>query len=185
MREKVNEIQISIPEELGARVGAALGEVRRLHRKRVLRRAGAVMGSFVAVVGVMLGMAAVNPAMASQIPLVGDWLGSLFYQANYDSKVGAGGAFVETYGAMEDVNVSAASGEWQVTFGEGYTDGTSLVVSMELTGPQGTAGAVPLCLGRSRGPDCRCQWGGRPDGGRQRLCGAGRQMDLHHDGAGA
>lgn len=136
MREKVNEIQISIPEELGARVGAALGEVRRLHRKRVLRRAGAVMGSFVAVVGVMLGMAAVNPAMASQIPLVGDWLGSLFYQANYDSKVGAGGAFVETYGAMEDVNVSAASGEWQVTFGEGYTDGTSLVVSMELTGPQ-------------------------------------------------
>ena len=38
------------------------------------------MGSFVAVVGVMLGMAAVNPAMASQIPLVGDWLGSLFYQ---------------------------------------------------------------------------------------------------------
>ena len=37
---------------------------------------------------------------------------------------------------MEDVNVSAASGEWQVTFGEGYTDGTSLVVSMELTGPQ-------------------------------------------------
>lgn len=136
MREKVNEIQISIPEELGARVGAALGEVRRLHRKRVLRRAGAVMGSFVAVVGVMLGMAAVNPAMASQIPLVGDWLGSLFYQANYDSKVGAGGAFVETYEAMEDVNVSAASGEWQVTFGEGYTDGTSLVVSMELTGPQ-------------------------------------------------
>ena len=136
MREKVNEIQISIPEELGARVGAALGEVRRLHRKRVLRRAGAVVGSFVAVVGVMLGMAAVNPAMASQIPLVGDWLGSLFYQANYDSKVGAGGAFVETYGAMEEVNVSAASGEWQVTFGEGYTDGTSLVVSMELTGPQ-------------------------------------------------
>ena len=136
MREKVNEIPISIPEELGARVGAALGEVRRLHRKRVLRRAGAVMGSFVAVVGVMLGMAAVNPAMASQIPLVGDWLGSLFYQANYDSKVGAAGAFVETYEAMEDVNVSAASGEWQVTFGEGYTDGTSLVVSMELTGPQ-------------------------------------------------
>ena len=43
---------------------------------------------------------------------------------------------METYGAMEDVNVSAASGEWQVTFGEGYTDGTSLVVSMELTGPQ-------------------------------------------------
>lgn len=40
MREKVNEIQISIPEELGVRVGAALGEVRRLHRKRVLRRAG-------------------------------------------------------------------------------------------------------------------------------------------------
>lgn len=136
MREKVNEIQISIPEELGVRVGAALGEVRRLHRKRVLRRAGAVMGSFVAAVGVLMGMAAVNPAMASQIPLVGEWLGNLFYQANYDSKYGTNGAFIETYAAMQDVSASAASGEWQVTFEEAYTDGYSLVVSMGLSGPE-------------------------------------------------
>ena len=136
MREKVNEIQISIPEELGARVGAALGEVRRLHRKRVLRRAGAVMGSFVAVVGVMLGMAAVNPAMASQIPLVGDWLGSLFYQANYDSKVGAGGAFLETYDVLEDVSATAENGDWKITIQQGYTDGNTVQLSLILTGPQ-------------------------------------------------
>lgn len=136
MREKVNEIQISIPEELGTRVGAALGEVRRLHRKRVLRRAGAVMGSFVAVVGVMLGMAAVNPAMASQIPLVGDWLGSLFYQANYDSKVGAGGAFLETYDVLEDVSATAENGDWKITIQQGYTDGNTVQLSLILTGPQ-------------------------------------------------
>lgn len=136
MREKVNEIQISIPEELGVRVGAALGEVRRLHRKRVLRRAGAVMGSFVAVVGVMLGMAAVNPAMASQIPLVGDWLGSLFYQANYDSKVGAGGAFLETYDVLEDVSATAENGDWKITIQRGYTDGNTVQLSLILAGPQ-------------------------------------------------
>ena len=136
MREEMNTIEISIPQELDQRVRQAMGQVRAIHRRRILRRAGAAMGSFAAVVGVLLGMAAVNPAMASQIPLVGDWLGSLFYQVNYDSKVGTTGAFVETYEAMEDVNAAAASGEWQVEFGEGYTDGYSLVVSMELTGPQ-------------------------------------------------
>ena len=103
MREEMNTIEISIPQELDQRVRQAMGQVRAIHRRRILRRAGAAMGSFAAVVGVLLGMAAVNPAMASQIPLVGDWLGSLFYQVNYDSKVGTTGAFVETYEAMEDV----------------------------------------------------------------------------------
>ena len=136
MQKEVDNILVEIPEALPARVGEALSQVRAIHRRRVLRRLGGAVGSVVAVLAATVTLAAVNPALASQIPLVGEWLGSLFYQVNYDSKVGATGAFVETYEAMEDVNAAAASGEWQVEFGEGYTDGYSLVVSMELTGPQ-------------------------------------------------
>lgn len=140
MRDEMKTIHIPIPEELPQRVEEALGQVRAIHRGRVLRRAGGALGSFMAAAGVLLGMAAVNPAMASQIPLIGEWLGGLFYQANYDSKYGTSGAFIETYAAMQDVSVSAASGEWQMTFEEAYTDGYSLVVSMELTGPQEALG---------------------------------------------
>ena len=185
MREKVNEIQISIPEELGARVGAALGEVRRLHRKRVLRRAGAVMGSFVAVVGVMLGMAAVNPAMASQIPLVGGLAGQPVLPGQLRQQGGSRGSFcgdLWSHGGRECVRRQrrVAGDLWRGLHGRHLSGGV-----YGADRPPGTAGAVPLCLGRSRGPDCRRQRRDRPGGGRQRLCGAGRQMDLHHDGAGA
>ena len=139
MRENCNDIHIPISPELGGRVEAALGEVRRLHRHRMLRRAGTVLGSFVAVMGALLGLAVVNPAMASQVPLVGEWLGGLFYESNYESKTGSAGAFLETYSsALEDVGVTAAteSQEWGVTFHQGYTDGNMVLLSLSLTGPQ-------------------------------------------------
>lgn len=140
MRDEMKTIQIPIPEELPQRVGEALSQVRAIHRGRVLRRASGAVGALVVAVGALFTVSYVNPAMASQIPLVGDWLGSLFYQANYDSKYGTSGAFVETYAAMRDVSVSAASGEWQMTFEEAYTDGYSLVVAMELSGPEEALG---------------------------------------------
>ena len=139
MRENCSDIHIPISPELGGRVEAALGEVRRLHRHRMLRRAGTVLGSFVAVIGALLGLAVVNPAMASQVPLVGEWLGGLFYESNYESKTGSAGAFLETYSsALEDVGVTAAteSQEWGVTFHQGYTDGNMVLLSLSLTGPQ-------------------------------------------------
>ena len=49
------------------------------------------------LIGTLLGLAVVNPAMASQVPLVGEWLGGLFYESNYESKTGSAGAFLETY----------------------------------------------------------------------------------------
>lgn len=72
---KRNVQQIPISPQLETRVASALVQVQRIHRNALLRRAGGVLGSFVAVLGTLFTLAAVNPALASQIPLVGDWLG--------------------------------------------------------------------------------------------------------------
>ena len=140
MQKEVDNILVEIPEALPARVGEALSQVRAIHRRRVLRRLGGAVGSVVAVLAATVTLAAVNPALASQIPLVGEWLGGLFYEAGHDSKPGTGGAFIGTYSsALEDVEVPAATenGEWSITFRQGYTDGHKVMLSLSLTGPQG------------------------------------------------
>lgn len=139
MQKEVDNILVEIPEALPARVGEALSQVRAIHRRRVLRRLGGAVGSVVAVLAATVTLAAVNPALASQIPLVGEWLGGLFYEAGHDSKPGTGGAFIGTYSsALEDVEVPAATenGEWGITFRQGYTDGHKVMLSLSLTGPQ-------------------------------------------------
>ena len=138
MQKELNDIQIPIPSQLDDRVEEALGQVLRIHRGKVLRRVATPLATLVVMVGTVFTLAAVNPALASQIPLVGSWLDSLFYDANHDSKVGTNGAFLETYEVLEEVNVAAAaeSGEWTVTFLQGYTDGNTVQLSLELTGPQ-------------------------------------------------
>ena len=140
MQKEVDNILVEIPEALPARVGEALSQVRAIHRRRVLRRLGGAVGSVVAVLAATVTLAAVNPALASQIPLVGEWLGGLFYEAGHDSKPGTGGAFIGTYSSvLEDVEVPAATenGEWGITFQQGYTDGHKVMLSLSLTGPQG------------------------------------------------
>jgi len=140
MQKEVDNILVEIPEALPARVGEALSQVRAIHRRRVLRRLGGAVGSVVAVLAATVTLAAVNPALASQIPLVGEWLGGLFYEAGHDSKPGTGGAFIGTYSSvLEDVEVPAATenGEWGITFRQGYTDGHKVMLSLSLTGPQG------------------------------------------------
>lgn len=141
MREDLNLIQIpeiTIPQELGSRVEEALTQVRVIHRRRMVRRMGAIFGSFVVAAGVLFGMAAVNPALASQIPLVGNFLGSLFYETNHMSKVGTGGAYLETYDVLEDIDLAAdtENAQWGVTFQQGYSDGNTVQISLTLTGPQ-------------------------------------------------
>lgn len=49
--------------------------MRAIHRRRVLRRLGGAVGSVVAVLAATVTLAAVNPALASQIPLVGSGWG--------------------------------------------------------------------------------------------------------------
>ena len=136
MRETMTDANIPIPDALDSRVGESLRQVRRLHRDRVLRRAGGTLGSLLVVCGVFVTLAAVNPALASQVPLVGRWLGSLFYDANYENKTGTPGAFLETYDVLEEVDTAAQSGQWTVTVLEGYSDGNTVELSLSLTGPQ-------------------------------------------------
>ena len=136
MRETMTDANIPIPDALDSRVGESLRQVRRLHRDRVLRRAGGTLGSLLVVCGVFVTLAAVNPALASQVPLVGRWLGTLFYDANYESKTGTPGAFLETYDVLEEVGTAAQSGDWTVTVLEGYSDGNTVELSLSLTGPQ-------------------------------------------------
>lgn len=135
MREEMM-CDIPISPELKSRVEQTLQEVQRIHRRKLLRRAGGIVGSFVAVVGILFTMAAVNPVLASHIPLIGDWLGSLFYDAAHDSKPGTGGTFLETYGLLEDVNAAADSGPWTMSVDQGYTDGENIQLSLSITGPQ-------------------------------------------------
>ena len=44
MRETMTDANIPIPDALDSRVGESLRQVRRLHRDRVLRRAGGTLG---------------------------------------------------------------------------------------------------------------------------------------------
>ena len=76
MQKEVDNILVEIPEALPARVGEALSQVRAIHRRRVLRRLGGAVGSVVAVLAATVTLAAVNPALASQIPLVGSGWGA-------------------------------------------------------------------------------------------------------------
>lgn len=126
---------IPIPQELEDRMQQALGQVKTLHRRRMLRRAGTALGSVAVVLGATLTLAAANPALASQIPLVGNWLGSLFYQTQFNGKYSATGAFLDTYPVMEDLGAGIQSGQWTVTVDQGYTDGNTIQLSLELTGP--------------------------------------------------
>lgn len=136
MQQTMTETNISIPDALDSRVQESLRQVRRIHRGRVLRRAGGTLGSLAVVCGVFVTLAAVNPALASQVPLVGRWLGTLFYDANYENKTGTPGAFLETYDVLEEVDTAAQSGDWTITVLEGYTDGNTVELSLGLTGPQ-------------------------------------------------
>ena len=138
MRENLSIPEIAIPQELSARVEEAMTQVRSIHRKRVLRRAGTVMGCLVATAACVLTLSVANPALASQIPLVGRWLGSLFYESNFESKTGTNGAYLETYQVLEDLNApaTAQNDRWKVTFQQGYTDGSTVQLSLTLAGPQ-------------------------------------------------
>lgn len=138
MREDLTIPEIPIPGELSQRVEKAMTQVRAIHRKRVLGRCSAVMACFVAVAAGLLTLSCANPALASQIPLVGKWLGSLFYETNYESKTGTNGAYFETYDVLEDVNAAAVteSEDWEITFQQGYTDGNTVQLSLSLAGPQ-------------------------------------------------
>lgn len=130
---KPNDIIIPVPDRLGSVVDDSLREVGRLHRRRITKRVCATFGSFFAVVGAFLIFGFMNPALAAQIP----FLGNLFQQVNADSKV-YGSTNFEEYGAVQMINREADDDnpDCALTVTQAYSDGYSVQLAMELAAPQ-------------------------------------------------
>ena len=120
MRTEVKELDLTIPAQLNAVIEESLREVGRLHRRKLVKRAGTVLGSMFAFVGAFLVFGFCNPALASQIPLVG----GLFQQANAQSKI-PGAPQIEGYGAVQPVGKRAETenGDCALTVTQAYSDG--------------------------------------------------------------
>lgn len=133
MRENLNDMKIEIPARLGGVVDESLRQVGKIHRRNVAKRACAVCGSLFAVFGAFLIFGFSNPALASQIPL----LGKLFQQVNTDSKQ-YGPANLEGYGVVQELNVPAEAQNTDATLllTGTYSDGDSVWVGMELILPE-------------------------------------------------
>lgn len=129
MQSNLSEMNIHIPDTLGERIEESLDEVRSIHRRKTLRRAGTLFGSFAVAVGAFLVFGFTNPALAAQIPL----LGRLFQQVNTGGKV-YGPANLESYGVVSAVNTKADStnencGLYLVS---AYSDGNTAQLSFRL-----------------------------------------------------
>lgn len=133
LNANLNDIQIHIPACLDDVVSGSLKEVGKLHRRRVVKRVCTTAGSFLAVVGAFLIFGFTNPALASEIP----FLGNFFKQVNDDSKV-YGSTNFEEYGAVQMINQEAVSENQDcvLTVTQAYSDGYSVQLAMELAAPQ-------------------------------------------------
>lgn len=133
LNENLNHIQIDIPARLGSVVDDSLREVGKLHREKIMKRACTTAGSFLAVVGAFLIFGFTNPALAAQIP----FLGNFFQQVNDDSKV-YGSTNFEEYGAVQMINKEAVSENQDCVLmvTQAYSDGYSVQLAMELAAPQ-------------------------------------------------
>lgn len=131
LNNNLNEIQIDIPACLDDVVSGSLKEVGRIHRRGIVKRAAAVCGSFAVAVGALLAVGFTNPALASEIPLLGG-----FFQ-NVSSKTGNFPANLNGYGGVQTVGKLALtdSSDWQLLATEAYSDGSAVQVGMELSAP--------------------------------------------------
>ena len=133
MLEQKETFRIAIPSCLEDRVNESLRQVGKLHRKRVLRRAGTALGSFVAMVAAFLTFGFTNPALASQIPV----LGRIFQTVNAPGKVG-GSANLGTYGLAEEIGLKLESTEprTEITVKQAYGDSNTVQLSLVLKLPE-------------------------------------------------
>lgn len=134
LRENLNDMEINIPARLDEVVGESLGEVRRLHRRKMGRRAGTAFGCLVAMAGAFLAFGFSNPALASEIPL----LGNLFQ--NVSTKSGDFPTNLNGYGAVQNVGKLAVTdnSDWKLLATEAYSDGDAAQIGLELSAPAET-----------------------------------------------
>ncbi len=157
MLENREAIQIAIPSCLGDRVNESLRQVERLHRKRVRVRLGTTLGSFVAVVAAFLTFGFMNPALASQIPV----LGRIFQVVNAPGKVG-GSANLGTYGLAEEIGLRLESTEpgTNMTVQQAYGDGNTVQLSLVLELPEELSGRYQWVESQHEGSACEARING-------------------------
>ncbi len=128
----MKEITMEIPARLSGVVDESLRQVGQLHRRKVAKRIGTTFGSFAVLVAAFLVFGFSNPALASEIPLIGQ----IF--KNVSQKTGQIPANIEEYGLAQSVNQTAAGAEGcSLTATKAYSDGYTVVVGLELSAPEG------------------------------------------------
>ncbi len=133
MRENLDRIDIiAIPARLGSVVEESLEGVKKLHRRKIVRRLGAVGGTLTAFVAAFLIFGFTNPALASEIPL----LGGLFKQSS--EKTVHISSNLQEYGLVQPVGVTAQTddAELKLTATEAYSDGNMVQVGLMLETPE-------------------------------------------------
>ncbi len=134
MRIELNAREIPIPARLSGVVDDALCEVKRIHRRKLGKRMGTVCGSLAAVVGAFMIFGFTNPALASEIPL----LGSFF--KNVSTKTGDFPTNLNGYPTVQTVGKLAQTdnSEWKLMATEAYSDGSAVQIGLELSAPEET-----------------------------------------------
>ncbi len=151
MREDLNDMGVKIPARLNSVVDESLREVTKLHRRKMGRRAGTVCGSFFALVGAFLIFGFTNPAMASEIPL----LGNLF--KNVSQKTGSISTNLQGYNVQAVGKLAATdSKDWNLLATEAYSDGNVVQVGLELSAPEETMGRFTYLSVKREGREYPC-----------------------------
>lgn len=150
MSVEQERIEIDIPARLNTTVENTLRQVNAIHRRRVISRVGTTLGSLVAVFGAFLLVCFTNPALASQIPLIGDH----FKRVNTGAKV-YGTTNMESYdGFVQEVDKAMESdgGPYEVWVTKAACDGYSIQLSLQMALPESAGDKydwVDVGLGKS------------------------------------
>lgn len=126
------DMNVAIPARLDAVVEESLKSVSLLHRRKMRKRVATSLGAFFAAVAAVGVLGAANPALASQIPVIG----RLFQTVNEDAKA-YGGQHLDELPQIQVVEESAPAGESGavVTVSRAYSDGHDIQMALTLDTP--------------------------------------------------
>ncbi len=146
-------IEIEIPARLSGAVEESLRQVNRIYRGRIVKRAATAVGSFAVAVGALMIFGLSNPAVASEIPL----LGSFF--KNVSSKTGNFPANLNGYDAVQTVGKLALTdnGDWELLAAEAYSDGSAVQIGLELSAPADTLSRFTYVEVDGKDPNGLCE----------------------------
>lgn len=128
------DIQIDIPAKLDDVINDSLREVERIHRRRVIKRVTTTVGSFLVVVAAFFVFGFTNPALASQIPLIG----RLFQTINNADSKTYGTVVIDSPGVAQAIHkeTEGSNSDCKLTVETVYCDGHDINLSFLLEAPE-------------------------------------------------